>query len=263
MIARLLELEGKSWSVALRAAVLPVTCLLRRPERHLVWKLSEVCFGAQRPGVYPDVSLGALLHRDTVVRLVDIPPERYNVAEAELFAVAALASRLRAMVAFEFGTADGRTTRNLAANLPPSGRVYTLNLPLERDPTHHQDTPVGSRFLRTEEAERIIQLWGDSREFDFMPYAGRCQFVFIDADHAEGAVWSDSQAGLELVDRRRGVILWHDALRYGVQHALPRLARESRLPIHLITGTNLALLCFLEGRAIAPSAWAQDLVADV
>jgi hypothetical protein len=56
---------------------------------------------------------------------------------------------------------------------------------------------------------------------------------------------------MKLLDRE-AVILWHDALRYGVQRGLPRLARERQLPIHLISGTNLACLFFADGKPTAP-----------
>jgi predicted O-methyltransferase YrrM len=259
MIRTLLALQRAAWSVALRAIVLPVTTLLRRTDRHLAWRLNEVCFAGRRPGVYPEVDLASLIERSTSVRILELPAESYNVTETELLALAALTSRLHPRAVFEFGTADGRTARNLAANVELSGHVYTLNIPIDQDRTHNHNVPVGSRFLGSPEADRITQLWGDSRLFRFEPYWGRCQVIFIDADHADAAVWSDSQTALRLVDRERGMILWHDALRYGVQTALPRLMRQDALPIHLIAGTNLALLCFAQGRAMMPGEWVKEI----
>jgi predicted O-methyltransferase YrrM len=255
MIKRLLALQRAAWSVALRASVLPVTSLLRRTDRHLAWRLNEVCFRARRPGVYPEVDLASLISRSTSVRVLELPAETYSVTETELLALAAITSHVHADEVFEFGTADGRTTRNLAANVNPSGRVYTLNIPVTQDRTHSHTVPIGYRFLDSPEADRITQLWGDSRRFGFEPYHGRCQVIFIDADHADEAVWSDSHAALRLVDSQRGMILWHDALRYGVQTALPRLMRRDGLPIHLIAGTNLAFLCFAQGAAVLPDDW--------
>jgi predicted O-methyltransferase YrrM len=259
MIRRLLALQRAAWSVALRASVLPVTTLLRRTDRHLAWRLDEVCFGARRPGVYREVQLASLIGRSTSIRILELPAETYNVSETELLALAAITSHLQPHAVFEFGTADGRTTRNLAANVEPSGHVYTLNIPVEQDSTHYEPIPVGCRFLGTPEADRITQLWGDSRIFGFEPYYGRCQVIFIDADHVDAAVWSDSHAALRLVDARRGMILWHDALRYGVQTALPRLMQQDDLPIHLIAGTNLAFLCFAQGRAMMPGDWVKEI----
>ena len=259
MIRTLLALQRAAWSVALRASVLPVTTLLRRTDRHLAWRLNEVCFRGQRPGVYQEVELGSLVERSTAVRVLELPTETYSVTETELLALAAITSRLHPRAVFEFGTADGRTTRNLAANVEPSGHVYTLNIPVEQDGTHTHNVPVGQRFAGTPEADRITQLWGDSRVFGFEPYCGRCQLIFIDADHADAAVWSDSQTALRLVDAQRGMILWHDALRFGVQTALPRLMQQDQLPIRLIAGTNLAFLCFAQGRAMMPGDWVKEI----
>lgn len=259
MIRRLLELEWRALRLALRAALLPFTALLWRKERHLVWRLSEACFGADRPGVYPEIGLSDLLDRATTAHILELPRESYSVTELELLALAALTSFLRPRVVFEIGTADGRTTRNLAANVGAAGRVYTINLPLEEDSTHRQAVPVGFRFQGRIEAGRIVQFWGDSREFDFSPYFGRCQLVFIDADHSEEAVLADSKTALWLVDREAGLILWHDALRYGVQAALPLLMRQQSLPLGLIARTNLAMLCFAGGRAMAPEEWSREM----
>jgi predicted O-methyltransferase YrrM len=220
-----------------------------------------VCFASRRPGVYKEVELASLIGRSTSVRILELPAESYNVTETELLALAAITSQGHADTVFEFGTADGRTTRNLAANVEPSGHVYTLNILVEQDRTHSQTVPVGFRFLDSAEAGRITQLWGDSRTFRFEPYYGRCQVIFIDADHADAAVWSDSHQALRLVDSRRGMIVWHDALRYGVQTALPRLMQREGLPIHLIAGTNLAFLCFARGRAVIPADWVREVSA--
>lgn len=259
MIRLLLALQRVAWAVALRAIVLPVTTLLRRSDRHLVWRLNDLCFGGQRPGVYREVQLGSLIGRSTSTRVLELPAESYNVTETELLALAAITSHLHAGAVFEFGTANGRTTRNLAANIEPSGHVYTLNIPLDQDRSRSEAIQIGSRFLGSPEADRITQLWGDSRTFSFEPYYGRCQVVFIDADHADAAVWSDSQAALRLADPQRGIVVWHDALRFGVQRVLPRLMQQDGLPIHLIAGTNLAFLCFAQGRAMMPGEWVKEV----
>ena len=151
----LLELQHRAWSVALRAALLPADSLFRRTDRHLTWKLWEVTAGAHRPGVSPEVGLGAISGSDSVT-LQCLPNETYNVTELELLAVSAIVRQRRARVVLEFGTA-----------------------------------------------------------------------------------------------------VWHDALRFDVQTALPRLARTSGLPIHLISGTNVAALFFLDGHGAEPATWAQ------
>ncbi|MEQ1907200.1 MAG: class I SAM-dependent methyltransferase [Vicinamibacterales bacterium] len=268
---RLIELQHRAWSVAFRSALLPVGSLFRQNDRHLTWRLWEASSGANRPGVYPEVSLGAILSVDSTVTLQALPNQTYNVTELELLAISAIVRQRQALVALEFGTADGRTTLNIAVNAAPGGTVFTLNLPLQQAASpsadvkngtswhdsagHKQDVPVGFHFLNRETPASIVQLWGNSQSFDFAPYLGKCEMVFVDGDHFEPGVSIDCETALMLVDRRDSVVLWHDALRYDVQTALPRLARRDGLPIHLISGTNLAALFFLDGQAVEPAVW--------
>lgn len=258
-VRSLLHVQGTAWALAARTAMLPITTLFRRAERHLLWRLHAVLWGAERSGVYPEVSLPSLMDRADVVRILELPSEVYHISEAKLLALAALTSHARVRTVFEIGTADGRTTRNLAANIDPSSHVYTLSLPLEQDAVHRQlqHTPIGVRFQGSPEAECITQLWGDSLAFDFTPYLGRCQVVFIDAGNTDASVWANSQTALHLVDRNSGLIVWNDALSYGTRTALPRLMHQKRLPVHLISGTGLAILCFVDGAVVAPHQWSQ------
>ncbi len=250
-IAEAMRLESAALSVALKALTLPLTVPMVRRSRHLTWRLFETCFGSQRPHIYPEIALGQLVERETEIRVVELPVETFNVTEYELVAIAAIARAIAPKLIVEFGTADGRTTLNLARNSPSDCRVVTINLPLDEDSGHAQETAVGSRFLDTVESERIVQVWGNTRSVDLSPYERRCQLVFIDADHSEEGVVADSLTALRLLDRE-AVILWHDALRYGVQRGLPRLARERDLPIHLISGHESRLLVFANGKPAPP-----------
>ena len=255
MIRKLIQLQCAAWKLALKLSIIPVTVLLSRTDRHLVWRLWEVCFGSQRPGVYPEIRLTDIINKSTSTKVVDIPAEPYNVTSTELLALAAITSQLGATTVFEFGTADGRTTRNLAANIDLPGRVYTINLPLDEDSGHKQNVPVGFRFQDCPEVNYITQIWGDTKTFDFSPYFGCCQVIFIDADHSEAGVLADSDTAMKLVDSSRGIVIWHDALAFGVQKALPGLIREKKLPIYLINGTNLAILCFANQIPVPPHEW--------
>jgi len=250
-IAEAMRLESAALRVALKALTLPLTVPLVRGDRHLLWRLFETCFASQRPNVYPEVALGQLVDSQTEICVVELPGETFNVTEYELFVIAAMARMIAPTLIVEFGTADGRTTLNLARNSPPDCHVVTINLPLEQDSGHVQETAVGARFLNTSDSTRIVQVWGNTRSVDLSRYERRCQLVFIDADHSEEGVMADSLTAMKLMDRE-GVILWHDALRYGVQRGLPRLAREHHLPIHLINGTNVACLFFANGKPATP-----------
>jgi predicted O-methyltransferase YrrM len=258
-LTQALRLEGMALSLLMWSATMVATAPFRRLDRHLLWRLYETCFGSQQLGIYPEKPLTLFMDDTTAVTVANLSASYFNMSECELLALAALTARVRARRVLEIGTEDGQTTRSFALNVAPGGQVYTLNLELERDPTHQQSTPVGSRFAGTAEAARITQLWGDSRRFDFSPYLGSCQIVFVDADHSEEGVTKDSERALAIVDKGRGVILWHDALLYGVKKALPRLMKRLRLPVWLVGGTIVAVVCYREGKPVEPEHWAGSL----
>lgn len=149
---------------------------------------------------------------------------------------------------FEIGTFDGSTTRLFAAAVAPQeGHVYTLDLPPEdyhlTYPPEGYDggTRVGERFSGTEEASRITQLLGDSLTFDFSPWEGKIDLVFVDGAHDYPHGLADSRNALRLV-RPGGWIFWDD---FGPRwHGLVRgiaEATEGR-QVSWVEGTSFALL---------------------
>jgi predicted O-methyltransferase YrrM len=158
--------------------------------------------------------------------------ENVSVAELKLILHLLLAGKGRA--AFEFGTSDGRTTLNLAANLPQGARVYTLDLPRER---------LGERFRATTYEQKITQLIGETTKFDFSPYFNLMDFVFIDAGHDYKYVLNDSFTAMKLLRGGKGTIVWHDysASWSGVVEAIHELFHtEPRLlGMRHIEGTAL------------------------
>jgi hypothetical protein len=65
---------------------------MRRSDRHLTWRLWEVCFGSQRPEI------------------------------------ATVAKQMDARIAFEIGTADGRTVDPLVGRRPQAeGAIYAVH----------------------------------------------------------------------------------------------------------------------------------------
>lgn len=193
---------------------------------------------------------------DAIIRVRSPVAADGNVSLLELVVINTLVARRRPRRVFEIGTFDGRTTLNLAANAPDDAIVYTLDLPASESPAlgvdrddvqfirRSQAGVRGSRFRGTSEAARIRQLTGDSASFDFTPYAGGMEFVFVDGSHAYDYVLSDSRAALQLA-APGAMIVWHD---YGewpdVTRALHHLAaRDARFAgLTHVGGTALALL---------------------
>lgn len=174
------------------------------------------------------------------VSLVDY---RYVVGDmclAELVALCRLVRQREPRVIFEIGTFNGGTTLQMAAN--SHARIYTLDLPPEAAKSVWDQTldvypaQAGARFRDTPYAARITQLWGDSRTFDYRPYHGQCDLVFVDACHHYEFVKQDSANALRLVSPT-GWIIWHDYAPEvaGVVQALEEL--NATLPLAHVDGT--------------------------
>ena len=156
---------------------------------------------------------------------------------------------------FEFGTCTGKTAFLMAANAPKDAKITTITLSPEQEARYREEkgdekTDTSSALVEsgfneffyagTPEEKKIEQLLGDSKDFDEIPYAGKCDLIFVDGSHARSYVESDSQKALRMVSRG-GVILWHDyrgPLRtQGVFLTLNELGKE--LPLVHIKGTCL------------------------
>lgn len=165
-------------------------------------------------------------------------------------ALSALSVLLECETIFELGTFEGETTWLLAHNRPEA-RVYTLDLPpgqtapraaLEiTDPEYLNARDRGWRFHSTPEQGRITQLYGDSATFDFSPYTGSMDLVFIDASHSYGYVRSDTEAAFGMLSDL-GAIVWDGYTHYpGVYAYLNELAPSLDRAIYHIVGTRLAM----------------------
>ncbi len=150
---------------------------------------------------------------------------------------------------FEIGTYIGETTLAVAHN-NPDAKVYTLDLPdadsrgtaaLEMtDEYLFERWDRGSSFKGKPEEARIEMLSGDSATFDFTPYLGKMDAIFIDASHSYSYVKADTEAALKILSPT-GTILWHDYPAYpGIFAYLNELAAEMNGKIFHILGTGLA-----------------------
>lgn len=192
--------------------------------------------------------------------------------------LALIASYLRPRHIFEIGTFRGRTTLNFAINSPPECRIYTLDLPLQdrvfaQSAAHRADALImeksvtGIDYRSRPERSKIEQLFGNSLTFDFAPYYGRMDLVFVDGAHHYDAVISDTTQALKML-APGGVVLWHDFANYGdyndVTRAILKLVPGDRLvqisnsQIALYQpGNDLAQPCLTIPRAeaLSPGEW--------
>jgi predicted O-methyltransferase YrrM len=168
-----------------------------------------------------------------------------NLSPTEQYAIAAIAKLRQPAAIFEIGTYDGATTLLLARNAP-GARVLTLDLDRETASTatvpgearNARSGRVGSRFTGSAEADRIEQLYGDSRTFDFSPWHGTIDLVLIDAGHDYDCVAADTASAFRLL-RPGGIVIWDDYTPGwpGVVQAVDELDR----PIIQIASTDLAI----------------------
>lgn len=167
--------------------------------------------------------------------------------------IAALVGALGAQTFFEIGTSLGRTAWTVAHHNPelqiwtldvaPAESVDHTALELGADDRAYFRPPdrCGEAFKGTAESGRITQLWGDSATFDYAPYAGRMDFVYVDGAHSYDYVRSDSQRALELLSPR-GTIVWDDYVTGpGVYQYLGELAPSLGEPIYHLIDTRMAI----------------------
>lgn len=182
----------------------------------------------------------------------------------ELAYLALLTAAIQPQTVFEFGTFRGRTALNFAINAPHDACVYTLDLP--KNSPRMQDTAVnaadaeiiqksltGIDYIGKPESEKIRQLYGDSLTFDFTPFYGSADIVFVDGAHHYEAVKRDTANALRIV-KPNGVVLWHDFANYGDYNDVTRAVVESvdLQRFYQVDSTQLAMLDlrhgFVEGR---------------
>jgi predicted O-methyltransferase YrrM len=182
---------------------------------------------------------------------VEGEPENGSPGNHELQLICALAYWRHCRSIFEFGTFRGRTVSHLARHVEQA-RIYTLDLPA--GVTHGLFSRPGDDYfslLRQDSLfvsghPRITVLYGDSATFDFHPYLGLMDFVWVDAAHSYAACLADSLRALTLL-APGGMIAWHDyanSTEREVSEALEDLQRHSSLFAGLrhVVGTTVVFL---------------------
>ncbi len=226
--------------------------------RFLIFQIAQH-FGMKMPvetELLPVLPLERVLENKLDLTLLEPLAGGGNVSILELIVIASLARQADPPTAFEIGTFDGRTTLNIAANLKPPSKVFTLDLPqaglgetefeLAPGESAFVNKPMsGAKFAKTTYCEQITQLFGDSATFDFSPYQGRMGLIFVDGSHAYEYVCQDTKTALQLASNG-AIILWHDYQQDwpGVIRALNefRQTHPACAKLARIEGTSLVML---------------------
>lgn len=153
---------------------------------------------------------GSLSWAQMTEGLPPIPPSADgNPSEWERILLLRAARHVGATTAFEFGTFDGVTAK-LLAELSDMETVWTLDLPEGTEPS----LPVAlgdEQWLGRAKVPlhpKVVQLWGDSAEFDFSPYRSECDLVYVHGAHSPEYIENDASRARELVSEH-GVIFLH------------------------------------------------------
>jgi hypothetical protein len=145
---------------------------------------------------------------------------------------------------FEFGTFTGSTTVLLAAAAPAEAVVHTIDLPVSAFPPGGFDGWFRSELVgRSFEAatsrvrRKIISHRTDLADFDFEPFTGCADIVFVDADHSYQSVLRDTRFAYRIV-KPGGTIIWDDyhPTHWGSVRALNEVARDQ--PLTRVAGTR-------------------------
>jgi len=170
---------------------------------------------------------------------------------ADLISMCMLCQLLKPKTVLEIGTFHGAGALHWAGNAPDA-EVYTLDLPPASAPqlrTTEMDRSFvdGHAATRTmffegrAEAKRIHPLFGDSADFDFSPFFGKVNLLFIDGAHSYEYVRNDTLRGMKCCSPG-SVLAWHDYGRVGfngVSKWLHEFSRQSKT-IYRVPGGSLA-----------------------
>ncbi len=127
---------------------------------------------------------------------------------SDLALIRILAERINAQTYFEIGTWRGESVMQAAAAIP---ECYTLNLSAaEMHQRQWDEAYINMHRYFSAGTPRITHLEGDSRNFDFSPYYGKMDVVFVDGDHHRDSVKTDTESAFKLVRPDTGIIIWHD-----------------------------------------------------
>jgi len=123
----------------------------------------------------------------------------------------ALARRVPDCRYFEIGSWRGESVANVAA---VARECFALSLSDEAMLAGGWGQPfVDTARFFSQGLSNVTHLSHDSRTFDFTPYHGAVDLVFVDGDHTYEGVRSDTVNAFRLLRNDNSVIVWHDYMR--------------------------------------------------
>lgn len=169
----------------------------------------------------------------------------------DLALLKALARRYKNCRYFEFGAWRGESVANLAG---VAQECISLSLSdQELRQFGFNDLYIATSRFFSSDLNNVLHIGHDSRTFDYKPYLGTCDLVFIDGDHSYDGVRSDTKNAFRLLRDDRSVIVWHDYMRtfetdilWGVFAGMLDGAPETAVP-HLYHVSNTLCAVYIKG----------------
>lgn len=134
----------------------------------------------------------------------------------ELFFLSLMVRIIKPKIIFEIGTFDGASSVHFALNSVDSeAKIYTIDLPIVNElqfPEIEWDFLKERKpgyFIKHYETTAVHELFGNSIDFDFSPFYGQVDLMFIDGNHNAEYIRHDTAEALKMV-KPGGVIVWHD-----------------------------------------------------
>jgi predicted O-methyltransferase YrrM len=161
-----------------------------------------------------------------------------------------IARKINAKSYFEIGTWRGESVANVADVVP---ECVTLNLSRKEILAFRNDERyAAAHAFFSKPLDNVTHVEGNSQKFDFTPYKGQFDMVFIDGDHHYEAVKKDTQTAFELLRDEHSAVVWHDygfdpeTIRWSVLAAIWEGTPEEKRP-HLYHVANTMCAIYLPG----------------
>jgi len=180
-----------------------------------------------------------LLGEENRMARISLPFQHSVTSMLERAILVSLLKIISPRAIFEFGTYLGETTIMFAEN--SDARILTLDLGAAfgselldgyEQKNLGQSLRQKKLFDSSTHRERIVELFGDSTQFDFSPYRDAMDFILIDGGHHIQVVRSDTENALSMIAKDRpACIIWHDYRNpnYQITEYLDRLSVDMPL----------------------------------
>jgi len=164
--------------------------------------------------------------------------------DGEMEVIVSLLHSINAESMIEFGCRDGRTAKVLLHNVPSLKRYVGVDVPPSYNPSlpHQRNEMVSDPGHLAQDDPRFQLVISARGSLDLDPEVGKYDVVFIDGDHSEYVVMSDSMLALTVV-KVGGVIIWHDYFNGAVDvQTVVNMLHKDGWPVTSVEGTWLAYL---------------------